>query len=102
MPATEVFLTSHDDETIAGPQPLVGFGRQDGLVVAQDGHHGHAGTATDLELGDRTISARRVRSQRDPIDQQTADDGLDVCDNRGLEVRAAKHRTESAGLIVRQ
>ena len=38
--------------------------------------------------------------ERDPVDQQVADDGFDVLDDRGLEVRAREHGAQRAGLRV--
>ena len=51
--ARQVLLSADDDESIAGPQHLGRFGRDDRLGVAQDRGDGHLRAAPDLELGDR-------------------------------------------------
>ena len=45
-------------------------------------------------------TAGRALGQRDPVDEEVADDGLDLLDHRRLEVGAAEDRAEGAGLRV--
>jgi hypothetical protein len=73
---TEVLLAADDDEAVSGEEDLGRFGSDDRFRPAQDRGDGHLRTAPDLQVGDRATDRGRVVEQRDPVDQERADDGF--------------------------
>jgi hypothetical protein len=100
--AAEVLLPADHDQLVPGGEALRRLGGDQRLVVPEDGDDRHAGPPADLQPGDRLARAPGAGFEGDPVDQQPADDRLDLLGDRRLEVGAAQDRPEGAGLEVGQ
>jgi hypothetical protein len=82
---TQVLVPADDDEAVADPHDLWRLGSSDRLIAADNRNDGHPGCTTYLQLGDGLVSARRVRLEGHPIDEQVVEHRLDSSTTAGLK-----------------
>ena len=86
--------------SVAPLNRVAGLGAADGLGLAENRDHRHAGAGAEGTLRERPADCRTVARYRHPLDAQLAECHLQLLDDLRPLVGAADHRAQLACLVV--